>query len=38
MNPCFLTTFALIVELIKGRKSSRWRKRNRASKKPLGKA
>jgi hypothetical protein len=38
MNPCFLTTFALIAELTKGRKSSRWRKRNRSSKKLFGKA
>jgi hypothetical protein len=38
MNPCFLTTFALIVELTKGRRSSRWRRRNRSSGRPLGKA
>jgi len=29
MNPCFLTTFVLIVELTEGKRSSRWRKRNK---------
>jgi hypothetical protein len=38
MNPCFLTTFVLIVELTKGKRLSRWRKRNKSSKKVIGKA
>jgi hypothetical protein len=29
MSLCFLTIFAPIVELIKGKKSLRWRKRNK---------
>jgi len=29
MNPCFLTTFVLTVELTKGKRSSRSRKRNK---------
>jgi hypothetical protein len=29
MNPCFLTTFVLIVEFTKVERSSRWRKRNK---------
>jgi hypothetical protein len=38
MNPYFLTTFVLIVEVTKGKRSSRWRKRNKLTKKVLGEA